>query len=764
MKKLTVILTLLACQLALAQNFGPINNLADVDRAAEALKEEILNAPSSYIVTGLTYYVSQQGSDQNDGLSPETPIKSLDKVNSMELNRGDAVLFRRGDLWRGQLKTRPAVSYSAYGTGPKPRLYGSPFDAAKTGKWEETDKKGVYAFSEHIAKDIGTLVFDEGDSGCAYKVLKKVDYEGNTFHLDTGKPFNSYKDMDRDLDMYHDLSDGTIYLCSLKGDPAQRFKSIEILGRDYCISISWAGSAIDNLCIKYTGGHGIGASSKNLPYLRITNCEIGWIGGSVQFDKPKPTKPGAFTWPARFGNGVEIWGGFKSFVVDHNYIYQCYDAAITHQYSAKDPNITLENVIYSNNLVERCVYGIEYFLSIKKEYLESCAMKNVIFAGNIIRMTGTYSWGYQRPNKDSPATIKTWPTSVNRAFDFKIENNILDRGAPKLVDISAADPAWLPTCSGNILIQQEGKPLGTDIGQGGRVIVLDENVQAEPTPFTGKFASVHLPGLVLAPVSAMAESAQGSASQADDGLPRIFLLGDSTCANSDPKVSSQRGWGQLLHMFFNPENVKIRNCAVGGTSSKSYRKMPIYKKTKKEFREGDIVAVQFGINDCSESMDRFTTEEEFADSLKAFIADIRAAGARPVLLTPVALRVFLWNGVLKEDEGREARSKVIKDVGKEEKVPVIDCLFLTRQWLGPKGDEGSKNYYCYFAEGAYPNGRFASGRKDNTHLNQAGAYEVAFIIAKELTGKFPELKKSFVKAKYKDVVAEFGKIPYYTGN
>ena len=215
MKKLTVILTLLACQLALAQNFGPINNLADVDRAAEALKEEILNAPSSYIVTGLTYYVSQQGSDQNDGLSPETPIKSLDKVNSMELNRGDAVLFRRGDLWRGQLKTRPAVSYSAYGTGPKPRLYGSPFDAAKTGKWEETDKKGVYAFSEHIAKDIGTLVFDEGDSGCAYKVLKKVDYEGNTFHLDTGKPFNSYKDMDRDLDMYHDLSDGTIYLCSL---------------------------------------------------------------------------------------------------------------------------------------------------------------------------------------------------------------------------------------------------------------------------------------------------------------------------------------------------------------------------------------------------------------------------------------------------------------------------------------------------------------------------------------------------------------------
>ena len=38
------------------------------------------------------------------------------------------------------------------------------------------------------------------------------------------------------------------------------------------------------------------------------------------------------------------------------------------------------------------------------------------------------------------------------------------------------------------------------------------------------------------------------------------------------------------------------------------------------------------------------------------------------------------------------------------------------------------------------------------------------MMAKELVSLFPELKKDFIKAKYKDVEAEFGQIPYYSGN
>ena len=65
---LAVLLALASCQSPKGRGFGPVNNLSDVDRAAEKLKAEILNAPSDYAVTGKTYYVSQEGSDTNDGL------------------------------------------------------------------------------------------------------------------------------------------------------------------------------------------------------------------------------------------------------------------------------------------------------------------------------------------------------------------------------------------------------------------------------------------------------------------------------------------------------------------------------------------------------------------------------------------------------------------------------------------------------------------------------------------------------------------------
>ena len=47
--------------------------------------------------TGTVYYVSATGDDKNDGLSPETPIKSLAKASMLPLKPGDSVLFKKGD-------------------------------------------------------------------------------------------------------------------------------------------------------------------------------------------------------------------------------------------------------------------------------------------------------------------------------------------------------------------------------------------------------------------------------------------------------------------------------------------------------------------------------------------------------------------------------------------------------------------------------------------------------------------------------------------
>ena len=54
--------------------------------------------------TGTAYYVSADGDDNNDGLSPETAWQTVEKVGQESteggiLQFGDAVFFRRGDLF-----------------------------------------------------------------------------------------------------------------------------------------------------------------------------------------------------------------------------------------------------------------------------------------------------------------------------------------------------------------------------------------------------------------------------------------------------------------------------------------------------------------------------------------------------------------------------------------------------------------------------------------------------------------------------------------
>lgn len=78
-----------------------------------------------------TYYVASTGNDTNDGRSIDKPLQSLVKVNSLSLQAGDVVLFRRGDTFRGTLLIRRSgiagkpIRFDAYGNGNKPLFTGS---------------------------------------------------------------------------------------------------------------------------------------------------------------------------------------------------------------------------------------------------------------------------------------------------------------------------------------------------------------------------------------------------------------------------------------------------------------------------------------------------------------------------------------------------------------------------------------------------------------------------------------------------------------
>ena len=78
-----------------------------------------------------TYYVDDStGSDANPGTRMSTPIKSLEKANSIKLGPGDKLLFKAGSRYTGQLKPtgrgakgRP-ILIGMYGRGDKPRFDG----------------------------------------------------------------------------------------------------------------------------------------------------------------------------------------------------------------------------------------------------------------------------------------------------------------------------------------------------------------------------------------------------------------------------------------------------------------------------------------------------------------------------------------------------------------------------------------------------------------------------------------------------------------
>jgi hypothetical protein len=77
------------------------------------------------------YYVdATNGNDNNSGTTPEKAWQSIGKVNVAVLIPGDSVLFKRGEVFRGNLvpvsgSALGNITYGAYGTGSKPKLLGS---------------------------------------------------------------------------------------------------------------------------------------------------------------------------------------------------------------------------------------------------------------------------------------------------------------------------------------------------------------------------------------------------------------------------------------------------------------------------------------------------------------------------------------------------------------------------------------------------------------------------------------------------------------
>lgn len=438
------------------------------DERIKEIRESVSNVSILDSVAGKTYYVSNStGNDANDGLTPETAWKTLQKVTRSEglLEAGDAVLFKRGDLWRERVTFHGGVIYSAYGEGEKPRFYGSPENGADPKKWslvEGTDSIWVY---ETPLTDVGLVVLNADMDGTIWTDKEVPDLKDGEFYT-RGSKYSTVFDFKKELDKNHDffsdirtsnnrVQTGKLYLRCEEGNPGEVYKSIEFNTANNIITVSGDNVLIDNICIKYGGCHGIGSGSRK--GLTVQNCEVGWIGGGIQYY-------GGTNGVVLFGNGIEIYGSAENYTINNCYVYQCYDAGITHQIDGGTGSYVMNDINYSNNVIEDCIYNIEHFIVDSDDGTGVRKGRNVNITGNILRRAG-YGFGITRPNGNSATNIRGVGRNEYEPGTFIVENNIFDRSSNVLLNSTAGHASWLPVYNNNTYVQTLNGVLGYYTGE-----------------------------------------------------------------------------------------------------------------------------------------------------------------------------------------------------------------------------------------------------------------------------------------------------------
>ena len=146
----------------------------------------------------------------------------------------------------------------------------------------------------------------------------------------------------------------------------------------------------------------------------------------------------------------------------------------------------------------------------------------------------------------------------------------------------------------------------------------------------------------------------------------------------------------------------------------------------------DILMIQFGHNDSHapgrpESTDAAT---DFRDYLRQYIDQARAAGGRPILVTPVQRRTYGSDGKL--NNSLLPYADAMKAVAAEKRVDVIDL--------------NASSGKLYEQLGAAANDVVANAPKDRTHFNEQGARMMSHLVMQELSKIEPILTKELAPA------------------
>lgn len=210
--------------------------------------------------------------------------------------------------------------------------------------------------------------------------------------------------------------------------------------------------------------------------------------------------------------------------------------------------------------------------------------------------------------------------------------------------------------------------------------------------------------------------------------PTLFLIGDSTVKNGSGKGQDGLwGWGDQIAPLFDASKIRIANRALGGRSSRTFLTEGLWDKVLAELKPGDYVLMQFGHNDGGE-LARGTrpraslkgsgdetrdvvvertgkpeTVHTYGWYLRKYIADAKAKGATPVVLSPIPRNMWRDGKVVRasRDYGKWAA-----EAARQGGAPFIDLNKIIADRYDRVGEPRVKTYFT---------------PADHTHTNLEGA-------------------------------------------
>lgn len=202
-----------------------------------------------------------------------------------------------------------------------------------------------------------------------------------------------------------------------------------------------------------------------------------------------------------------------------------------------------------------------------------------------------------------------------------------------------------------------------------------------------------------------------------DDKPRVFVAGDSTLCNYYPIERTgteadgtvQTGWAQYLTRH---TDCDVVNLASSGDWAAKWLK-ETFPTVEREGKKGDILILQFGINDRDRS-----SVEEMTSSLRQMVGKSAEKGMIPILVSPQISAGYGWGEAA--DSGKSTGGEyeeffdAVRELAREQGCFYIDLTDLSAGWFSEIGREAVyRKYHLWNYEKDEP--------LDTMHLSSKGA-------------------------------------------